>query len=255
VLRKCCLHQRHFLTYVLTYSTEQSPSWETNRFSASQEIPRILWNTQFHYRIHKCPPPVPILSQLDPVPTKVSVLFRGRSSCFVTKKVFTVTSCQHLAEPPSWRTTPCRLSATAYSIYWQLPLIVEAIAPSATWRRAMPSWEGPTYHGFTSDTPFLKHSLKMAPTSVETRRSVSQTAWFGVWKVTHWVLVWCRQHKDEHNPQYRTVRATLRREFLCPCQRTVPVTGRLIASQYVCVLVEPWAANWFLFEWECSPYI
>ena len=29
---------------LLTYSTEQSPSWEANRLSASQEVPRILWN-------------------------------------------------------------------------------------------------------------------------------------------------------------------------------------------------------------------
>ena len=62
----------YLLTYLLTYSMEQSPSWEANWFSASQEIPRILWNPKVHYRTHKRPPPVPILSQPHPVPTTPS---------------------------------------------------------------------------------------------------------------------------------------------------------------------------------------
>ena len=52
---------------ILTYSMEQSRSWESNRFSARQEIPHILWNPKFHCRIHKCPPTAPILSQNDQV--------------------------------------------------------------------------------------------------------------------------------------------------------------------------------------------
>ena len=54
-------------TFLLIYSTEQSPSWEDNRLSASQETPRILWNMKVHYRVSKCPSPVPILSQIKPV--------------------------------------------------------------------------------------------------------------------------------------------------------------------------------------------
>ena len=61
------------ITYLLTYLLQQhSPSWEANLFSASQEIPHILWNPKVHHRIHKCPPSVPILSQLDPVHTPTS---------------------------------------------------------------------------------------------------------------------------------------------------------------------------------------
>ena len=57
----------YVLTFLFTYSMEESPAWEANRFAASQEIPPIPWNLKVHYRIHKCPAPVPILSQLDPV--------------------------------------------------------------------------------------------------------------------------------------------------------------------------------------------
>ena len=48
-------------TYVLP---EKLPA---NRFASSKEILRILWNPKVHYRIHHCPPPVPIASHISQI--------------------------------------------------------------------------------------------------------------------------------------------------------------------------------------------
>jgi hypothetical protein len=44
----------------LTNSMEQSPSWEANNCSASQEIPILFWNPTVDFRAYNNPPPVSI---------------------------------------------------------------------------------------------------------------------------------------------------------------------------------------------------
>jgi len=52
---------------------ETRPSSEANWSSASQEVPCILCEMNVTYRIHKIPPPVPILSQINPLHAIVSI--------------------------------------------------------------------------------------------------------------------------------------------------------------------------------------
>ena len=62
----------NFITYLLTYFMERSPSWEANWFCSWSRNSPHFWNPKVHHRPHKYPPPDPILSQLYPVPTTPS---------------------------------------------------------------------------------------------------------------------------------------------------------------------------------------
>jgi hypothetical protein len=53
-----------------------SPSWEAASCAAARELPSILWNQKIYYHVHKSHPLVPILSQINPVHTTPSYLFK-----------------------------------------------------------------------------------------------------------------------------------------------------------------------------------
>jgi hypothetical protein len=140
------------LTYLLlTYSMKQSPSWESNGFSASQEIPRVLWSPKLHYRSHKGPPPVPTHQSISTGPRLTFWLFR---------KLIRFYGEELLAPRPTPMLEDHLLSAVCdclFNIFAATPLL-EAVPPSATWGRAILWWKRPICHGF-EPSPWISISV------------------------------------------------------------------------------------------------
>jgi hypothetical protein len=74
--------------------------WKSDSHSVGQEIPRLLWNQKFHYRVQERKP-------LGPNLKKESAQVRGPVLQFALSPT---------SQPRNWRTNLRRVFATAYSI-------------------------------------------------------------------------------------------------------------------------------------------
>jgi hypothetical protein len=130
---------------------EQSPFWEANSHSASQEIPRLLWNPKFHNYVHNSPP----------IP-RFYVTFHNKL-VFCGGKLLDSRLPRHkLEDHPFPAVNDCLFNTFAATLsIWVLS------PPSVAWGRAIPWWQGPTKHG-------MKIAYKILVGSAEGKRPLGR---------------------------------------------------------------------------------
>jgi hypothetical protein len=135
-------NQTEALTYLLTYLLHGAELLEKLTGSAaSQEIPRILWNPKVHYRTHKCPPPVPVLCQLHPVPTTPSHFLKMHLNALIIQiySVIKLSTCFRHLLCPSTGVFYCTFGTGKFhaGFWWPLPSRVRMEShPDSAWKRS-----------------------------------------------------------------------------------------------------------------------
>jgi hypothetical protein len=102
-------------TALITYLLHGAHSFLWSWFSATQEIPRILLDEKFYYRSQNCPPPVPILSQLDPFRTPTSHFTETHLNIFIPSSPGPFPQVSH--QNPVWASPPYVLHAPPISFF------------------------------------------------------------------------------------------------------------------------------------------
>ena len=102
-------------------------------FASNQDIPRILWNPNVHYRTHKSPPPVTILRQLHPVPTTPSQFLKIHFNIILPSTSWSPQWSFPQVSPPK----PCaHLSLPPYVPHVPPISIFSILSPTQYWARS-----------------------------------------------------------------------------------------------------------------------
>jgi hypothetical protein len=101
----------------LTNFMRLSPTWEAASYAATQELPSILWNPQVHCRVHKSPPLVPNLNQINAIHTILSYLSKFHFNIRLPSSLFP-------SGFPTYIQYPIRATSPAHLILLDLIILI-----------------------------------------------------------------------------------------------------------------------------------